>query len=179
LKLDITGYKEDIKNLQGQKAVLVKKLQAVTSNNESVEINEGKWANIMKGVRKSETGPWTIVAIEGKKVIGQDTIEIQDAIPAGYEAMKREYPKAKLHIEDATGQVVWNESIAWNMSDRAIAAGLTELAESIATKEDWQLDGTKLYTIFESEIRKAEAANSLNESRYTTLSIKDRMNKLI
>lgn len=179
LKLDITGYKEDIKNLQGQKAVLVKKLQAVTSNNESVEINEGKWANIMKGVRKSETGPWTIVAIEGKKVIGQDTIEIQDAIPAGYEAMKREYPKAKLHIEDATGQVVWNESIAWNMSDRAIAAGLTELAESIAIKEDWQLDGTKLYTILESEIRKAEATNSLNESRYTTLSIKDRMNKLI
>ena len=179
LKLDITGYKEDIKNLQGQKAVLVKKLQAVTSNNESVEINEGKWANIMKGVRKSETGPWTIVAIEGKKVIGQDTIEIQDAIPAGYEAMKREHPKAKLHIEDATGQVVWNESIAWNMSDRAIAAGLTELAESIAIKEDWQLDGTKLYTILESEIRKAEATNSLNESRYTTLSIKDRMNKLI
>jgi hypothetical protein len=32
-------------------------------------------------------------------------------IPAHYEAMRKEYPKAKIHIEDAGGQVVWvNES---------------------------------------------------------------------
>jgi hypothetical protein len=79
--------------------------------NESYEeINEGVWANIMKGVRAGDSGPWSIVAIEYNKVVGQDIqIEIRDAIPAHYEDMKKKYPRAKLHIEDSTGGVVWKE----------------------------------------------------------------------
>ena len=77
-------------------------------------VNEAttSWKKMMKGVRAGETGPWSIVAIEGKKVVGQRFgIVIQDLIPAEFEALRKECPKAQIHIEDATGAVVWNESM--------------------------------------------------------------------
>ena len=70
------------------------------------------WKKMMQGVRSSETGPWLIVAIQDRKVVGQSIdIRIQDLIPAKYEALKKEFPKAKLHIEDGTGMVGWNEGL--------------------------------------------------------------------
>ena len=80
-------------------------------------VNEAttSWKKMMQGVRSSETGPWSIVAIENKKVVGQKIdIKIQDMIPAHYEAMRKEFPRAKIHIEDGTGMVVWNESLEVN-----------------------------------------------------------------
>jgi len=77
-------------------------------------VNEAttSWKKMMQGVRSSETGPWSIVAIQDRKVVGQSIdIKIQDLIPAKYEGLKKEFPKAKLHIEDGTGMVVWNESL--------------------------------------------------------------------
>jgi hypothetical protein len=66
------------------------------------------WSNMMKGVRAGGSGPWSIVAIQDRKVVGQSiNIRMQDLIPAKYEALKREFPKAKLHIEDGGGMVVW------------------------------------------------------------------------
>ena len=82
-------------------------------------VNEAttSWKKMMHGVRSSETGPWSIVAIQDRKVVGQSIdIRIQDLIPAKYEALKKEFPKAKLHIEDGTGMVVWNESLDVNES---------------------------------------------------------------
>jgi hypothetical protein len=75
--------------------------------NESV-VNEGVWAVMMKGVKTGDNGPWSIVALEYAKVVGQSNdIKIKDLIPAKYEDMKRKYPKAKFHIEDGGGRVVW------------------------------------------------------------------------
>ena len=69
------------------------------------------WGKMMKGVKAGNGGPWSIVAIQDRKVVGQSNdIKIQDLIPAKYEALKAEFPKAKFHIEDGGGQVVWNES---------------------------------------------------------------------
>lgn len=69
------------------------------------------WGKMMKGVKAGDGGPWTIVAIEYNKVVGQSIdIKIRDLIPAKYEALKKEFPRAKFHIEDAGGGVVWNES---------------------------------------------------------------------
>lgn len=72
-------------------------------------INEGVWNNIMKGVRGgSQDGPWSIIAIDNNRVVGQDiSIEIKDAIPAHYEDMKRKYPNSRLRIEDNEGRIVW------------------------------------------------------------------------
>ena len=69
------------------------------------------WSKMMKGVKAGDGGPWSIVAIEYNKVVGQSIdIKIRDLIPAKYEALKKEFPRAKFHIEDGGGQVVWNES---------------------------------------------------------------------
>jgi hypothetical protein len=98
----------------------------------------------MKGVRSSETGPWSIVAIENRKVVGQKVdIKIQEIIPAHYEAMKREYPKAKIHIEDGTGAVVWNESISM---DAVYIHQITGSGQDAAQNfiDDNELDSGKL-----------------------------------
>jgi len=66
------------------------------------------WSKMMKGVKDGESGPWTIVAIENNKVVGQKNIDIRDLLPAAFEEMRKEFPRAKFHIEDSTGGVVWN-----------------------------------------------------------------------
>jgi hypothetical protein len=75
-------------------------------------VNEAttSWSKMMKGVKTSESGPWSLVAIENGKVVGQKIdIRIKDMLPAHFEAMRKEFPRAKIHIEDGTGMVVWNE----------------------------------------------------------------------
>ena len=78
---------------------------------ESLDEATTSWSKMMASVRKSETGPWSLVAIKDKKVIAQkNDIRVQDMIPAHFEAMRKEYPNARIHIEDGTGMVVWNET---------------------------------------------------------------------
>jgi hypothetical protein len=76
-------------------------------------VNEGKWSNIMKGVKGgSHRGPWTIVVFDsGKKVIHQQPVDVRDAIPAHYEDIKRKFPNRRLAIEDNSGMVVFRESV--------------------------------------------------------------------
>lgn len=82
-------------------------------------LTEGKWSNIMKGVRKgAKAGPWAIVSIENGKVINQELVSIMDAIPAHYEGVKKEFPKAKLSIEDNEGRIVYNESVMIEISEK-------------------------------------------------------------
>ena len=115
-------------------------------------VNEAttSWKKMMQGVRASETGPWSIVAIQDRKVVGQSIdIRIQDLIPAKYEALKKEFPKAKLHIEDGTGMVVWNEGIA-NLYDAAARYKnkLNEAKFKVGDKWEWNhVDGVKTVEI--------------------------------
>ena len=75
-------------------------------------VNEGKWSKIMAGVKKgSQSGPWTIVIIQNKKVIHQEPVKYRDAIPAHYESVKKQFRNASLAIEDKTGQIVYSEKI--------------------------------------------------------------------
>ena len=115
-------------------------------------VNEAttSWKKMMQGVRASETGPWSIVAIQDRKVVGQSIdIRIQDLIPAKYEALKKEFPKAKLHIEDGTGMVVWNEGIA-HLHDAATRYknNLNEAKFKVGDKWEWHhVDGVKTVEI--------------------------------
>jgi hypothetical protein len=88
------------------------------------------WNKMMKGVKAGDGGPWSIVAIEYNKVVGQSIdIKIRDLIPAKYEALKKEFPRAKFHIEDVGGQVVWNESFV-NEAKDATRKELMDLMET-------------------------------------------------
>jgi chromosome segregation ATPase len=63
---------------------------------------------------------------------------------------------------------------------RANSNGLNELAVEIGSKLDWQVsEGTALYLKYDEIIKKAEYTNTLNESRYNNLSIKDRFARLL
>jgi hypothetical protein len=93
------------------------------------------WSKMMKGVRAGEGGPWSIVAIQDRKVVGQSNdIKIRDLIPAKYEALKKEFPRAKFHIEDGGGQVVWNESLneALAATDKSKLTNKVEITVAIA-----------------------------------------------
>lgn len=82
--------------------------EAVTENT----LNEGKWDKIMKAVRKNPQGPFSVVAIKDKKVVGQKiSIKIPDMIPAYYEEMKKTHPGARISIENGEGTQVYFESV--------------------------------------------------------------------
>ena len=67
-----------------------------------------------------------------------------------------------------------------SLTIRAKAVGLNELASEIASKFDWQVsEGTVLYQKYDAIIKKTEYSNTLNESRYQNLSVKDRFSRLM
>jgi len=75
-------------------------------------VNEGKWSKIMAGVKKgSQSGPWTFVIIQNKKVIHQERVNYRDSIPAHYESLKKEFRNGFLAIEDNSGKIVYQERI--------------------------------------------------------------------
>lgn len=67
-----------------------------------------------------------------------------------------------------------------SLVNRANVVGLNELATEIGSKLDWQLDeGTVLYQKYDAIIKKAEYTNTLNESKYQNLNIKDNFSRLL
>jgi hypothetical protein len=53
------------------------------------------------------------------------------------------------------------------------------LIDKVATKESWQLEGTTLGMMLESEITKLEMSFTLNEAKYENLSVKERFSRLM
>jgi hypothetical protein len=71
-------------------------------------------------------------------------------------------------------------SASESLVNRANEIGLNELAIEIESKLDWQLhEGTALHQKYDEIIKKAEYTNTLNESKYQTLSVKDRFSRLL
>jgi hypothetical protein len=54
-----------------------------------------------------------------------------------------------------------------------------DLIDKVSAKESWQLDGTTLGIMLESEIAKLEMSFKLNESRYQNFNVKDRFSRLL
>lgn len=54
-----------------------------------------------------------------------------------------------------------------------------DLIDKVTAKESWQLEGTTLGMMLESEISKLEMTFTLNESRYENLSVKERFSRLM
>ena len=73
-------------------------------------MSEGLFQNIMKGV-KNGSGPFTLVVIKDNKVVKQVTVNTPQAVPASYTTLEKQYPNSRIRIEDATGKMVFGESI--------------------------------------------------------------------
>lgn len=76
-------------------------------------------------------------------------------------------------------QIQESVNIKRNLMERAAALNNKELVNRLADKEAWQLNGTKLQRDIETEIRKQEATNTLNNNKYDITSVKDAFSKLI
>lgn len=100
---------------KGTKAKKIAKILFDLASNGVFEEATTSWAKMMRGVKAGGSGPWSLVAIENKKVVGQRIdIRTKEMLPAEFEAFRKEHPKAKIHIEDAGGMVVWNEAMFVN-----------------------------------------------------------------
>lgn len=71
------------------------------------------WSNLMKSVKKGHS-PYSLIVIDPNqnypkgKVVKQDIdIKIPEIIPAKYEALRKEFPNAIIHLEDGTGKLLW------------------------------------------------------------------------
>jgi hypothetical protein len=73
-------------------------------------INEAKRGTIHKAVKAGDY-PATIVVIENGKVVHQEQVSTPEAVPASFNVLQKEYPKAKLHVEDKGGQTLFTENL--------------------------------------------------------------------
>ena len=76
-------------------------------------ISEAKRGTIHKAVKAGDY-PATIVVIENGKVVHQETVNTPEAVPASFNVLQKEYPKAKLHVEDKGGQTLFVEGLEIN-----------------------------------------------------------------
>ncbi len=66
----------------------------------------------MSDVRKnSESGPWTVVCLNNRKVVDQKTVKDIQLIPAVFEELCDKNPNCFISIEDSTGNQVFTKKI--------------------------------------------------------------------
>jgi nicotinic acid mononucleotide adenylyltransferase len=73
-------------------------------------LGEAKMGEIARNVKKGDS-PYTVVAIVNNKVVDQDHAKVADQVPALVRELKKEYPNAKISVEDRGGRVVHSESV--------------------------------------------------------------------
>ena len=76
----------------------------------NTSLTEGLFQDIMKGV-KNGSGPFTMVVIKDNKVVKQVNVNTPQSIPANYTSLEKQYPNARIRIEDATGKMVFGEAV--------------------------------------------------------------------
>ena len=64
---------------------------------------------IMDGVRGSNGGPFTIIAFDGK-LLEQRSRPYPQEIPLEVEAMRKEFPNAKIEVEDKGGHIIYQST---------------------------------------------------------------------
>lgn len=106
--------KDDLRSFKGTLNSLLDDDDVIKIVDETDSIEEGVYSNIMKGVRDSSGGPFSLVVIdkENKKVIQQELVKIPQAIPAGYSVLRKEYPTPRymISIEDNSGSQLFLEN---------------------------------------------------------------------
>jgi len=92
-------------------------------------IAEASRSKVFKAARKGSY-PVTIVVIENGKVVKQELVKTPEAVPAYFNVIQKEYPKAQINVEDTTGKILFVESKTNESELRHQLAG--DSAEDIA-----------------------------------------------
>lgn len=80
-------------------------------------VNEGKFAEIHKAVKKGDYPVTIVVHAKGTKGVGavrhQELVNTPQAVPAAYSVLKKKYYTDAYHftIEDATGKILWQSKL--------------------------------------------------------------------
>ena len=110
-------------------------------------IGEGLFQDIMNGV-KTGNGPFTLVVIKNNKVVKQVTVNTPQGVPANYTSLQKDYPNSRIRVEDATGKIVFGESVNEAASRTAMEiGGLTGMNKDAVQKfvDEHNLDIEKLF----------------------------------
>jgi len=73
-------------------------------------VTEAKLSKIHNAAKKGSY-PVTLVVIENGKVIKQELVGTPQIVPAAFNQLKKEYPKATVHVESKTGERLFSESV--------------------------------------------------------------------
>ncbi len=73
-------------------------------------LNEAKLSKIHNAAKKGSY-PVTLVVIENGKVVKQELVGTPQIVPAAFNQLKKEYPKATVHVESKTGERLFSESV--------------------------------------------------------------------
>jgi hypothetical protein len=71
-------------------------------------ITEASRSEIHKAAKKGSY-PATIIVVEDDKVVYQEQVNTPMETPAAFNVIQKEYPNAKLSIEDSTGKVLYTD----------------------------------------------------------------------
>ena len=105
----------------------------------------------------------------------EDGIEaLQKRIESNKEDVK-DMQAARNNLKKELAKIAPKESLVIRAQD----LGLNELATEILEKESWQLNNTKLYSMYNEQLSRIESTQILNESKYVTLTIKDKLSRLL
>ena len=72
-------------------------------------VTEAKLSKIHNAAKKGSY-PVTLVVIENGKVVKQELVGTPQIVPAAFNQLKKEYPKATVHVESKTGERLFSES---------------------------------------------------------------------
>ena len=83
------------------------------------KIDEASLRKVFNATKKGNF-PVTLVAIENGKVVDQKLVGTREIVPAAFNEMQREFPKARVHVEDNTGKRLFSEDKnTWIPNDNA------------------------------------------------------------
>ena len=73
-------------------------------------VNEASLRKVFNAT-KNGNFPVTLVAIENGKVVDQKLVGTREIVPAAFNVMQDDYPKAQVNVEDRTGKILFSESV--------------------------------------------------------------------
>jgi hypothetical protein len=128
-----------------------------------------------KDNKEPEKSSW-----DNKEEPKKDTIQKAKDAQAAAKAKVDKDSKEKSEENDKAKEDKKKKSAKESLVISATELGLNELASEINSKLDWQLENNSaLYVKYKTQISKAEFDQKINESKYSTLSISDRMRILL
>ena len=147
----------------------------------SESVTEAKLSKIYNAAKKGSY-PVTLVVIENGKVVKQELVGTPQIVPAAFNQLKKEYPKATVHVESKTGERLFSESV--NEASGTIAKGAYSFADyfgiPVSRLKGFKFDGTddveELHKVLgrassnikgTENIYKASITESVNEGQFS------------